>query len=203
VNSTGTYDFAGSVDLGAVYTSRLTATLAVQTVNYSNTWDTLSGAWDALDGTWDSLTPAKNVGAALELRTTNDDPGASPTWSAWRQFVVGDHTARAFQFRAILTSASSDASPGVSELAVEVDMPDRVADGTGLTLTGAALSVSFAPAFKASPRVGVTVKDEASGDRWEITNVSPSGFEISVYSSGGARVARTFDYLAKGYGVAA
>ena len=111
---------------------------------------------------WDSLTPARNVGAALEIRTTNDNPSGAPIWSAWRTFVVGDYTARAFQFRITLTTAVSDAAPGVSGLSVTVDMPDRVAAGAGLSLTGGALSVSFAPAFKATPKIGVTMKHRPS-----------------------------------------
>lgn len=198
--TSGVYSFAGTVDLGAVYTSRVTATLAAQTINYSSTWDTLAGQWDQLGGNWDSLTPAKDVGATLEIRTTNDNPAGAPVWSAWRAFVVGDYTARAFQFRATLTTAVNDAAPGVSALSVTVDMPDRVAAGAGLTLTGGALGVSFAPAFKVTPKIGVTMKDMASGDYIAVLNESATGFDISAFNAAGTRVARNFDYMAKGYG---
>ncbi|MGD9539102.1 MAG: hypothetical protein AB7P52_17855 [Alphaproteobacteria bacterium] len=203
VAPSGTYTFEDSIDLGAVYTSRVTAMIAVTTVNFSDTWDTLAGNWDAIAGNWDSLSPAGNVGARLELRTTDDDPAGSPTWSAWRPFVVGDYTARAFECRVVLTSMSPDVAPGVSTLSVTVDMPDRIAAGGGTTSVTAAVTVTFSPAFKATPKVGVTVKDGASGDRVEITAEAASGFDISVYNSGGSRVVRNFDWMAKGYGEAA
>ena len=40
--------------------------------------------------------------ATLQVRTTNDDPGGSPTWSTWKTFIVGEYTARAYQFQIIL-----------------------------------------------------------------------------------------------------
>jgi hypothetical protein len=196
----GTYGFADGIDLGAVYTSRVSATIAVETVHYSSTWDELAGGFDTLDGAWDSLTPARNVGASLEIRTTDGDPAGSPGWSPWRPFVVGDYTARAYQFRAQLTSVSADASPGVRELRVSVDMPDRVAAGSAASSTMAPVSVAFAPAFRAAPRIGVTVKDMTSGDYVAIAGESASGFSLSVFNGAGSRVARSFDWLAKGYG---
>ena len=114
--------------------------------------------------------------------------------------MVGDYTARAFQSRNLLATAANDAAPGVSALSVTVDMPDRVAAGAGLTLSGAALSVTFAPAFKAVPKIGVTMKDMATGDYIAVLNESATGFDISAFNAGGTRVARNFDYMAKGYG---
>ncbi|MGD9538560.1 MAG: phage tail protein [Alphaproteobacteria bacterium] len=196
----GTYTFHDGVDLGAVYTSRVSAVIAVETINYSSTWDELSGGFGQLDGTWDSLTPARNVGASLEIRTTEDDPAGSPGWSPWRPFVVGDYTARAYQFRAQLTSAAADASPGVGALRVTVDMPDRVAAGSGASSAAAPVGIAFAPAFKVAPRIGVTVKDMASGDYVAITGESAAGFALSVFNGAGSRVVRNFDWMAKGYG---
>lgn len=200
VVASGVYSFAGTVDLTAVYTSRVTASLTVETIYYSALWDLLIGNWDQLDGNWDSLSPAKNVGATIEIRTTNDNPAGAPTWSAWRAFVVGDYTARAFEFRLTLTSSATDAAPGVSALSVTVDMPDRVTAGASLTLTGGALPVSFAPAFKAVPKIVVTMKDMATGDYIAVLNEAATGFNISAFNAVGARVARNFDYMAKGYG---
>ena len=37
--------------------------------------------------------------ASLEIRKTNDDPDSIPFWSEWKPFIIGDYTARAFQFR--------------------------------------------------------------------------------------------------------
>jgi len=39
-----------------------------------------------------------------------------------------------------------------------------------------------------------------TGDRWDITNQSASGFHIVFRNSAGAYVAKTCDWIARGYG---
>ena len=198
--ASGTYTFANTVDLGAAYTSRVTARVKSSNTDFGN----LVTFWPAMTNV-ERVSSVDDAGASagLEVRTTTDDPAGSPTWTAWRPFVVGDYRARAFQFRAQLTTNVNSVSPLIEECQVTIDMPDRTASGTGTTSAAAAVTVAFAPAFKAKPELGLTVTDMASGDYVEITNQSATGFDISVRSSGGSRVVRNFDYLARGYGEAA
>lgn len=42
--------------------------------------------------------------------------------------------------------------------------------------------------------------DMATGDYIAVLNESASGFDISAFNAAGSRVARNFDYMAKGYG---
>lgn len=193
----GIYTFADAVDLGAKYTSRLTAEIEVvgnRLFNTLATWGTLSGVV-TLSGTdasaWD---------VALEVRSTDDDPGGSPTWSEWRPFVVGDYAARAFKFRALLSSTDPAVTPEVSTLTVHVDMPDRVIGETNLACGSGGITVTYAAAFLATPALGIAARDMATGDRYAITNADAEGFDIRFYTSGGSGVARAFDYVAKGHG---
>lgn len=207
VSTEGTYEFyaggLGYTDLGSVYTSRVTANLEVDRIDYVNLFDDRTGNFDDATGLFDG--DPNNYGdtnVALYVSTTEDDPAGTPTWTAFRRFFVGDYKARAFKFKAVLTSASGESSPILQSLSVSIDMPDRVASGSDIASgTGSGgYSVTFTPAFKVAPAVGIAAQNLAQGDYYEITTKSASGFTIRFKNSSGTVVNRTFDYVAKGYG---
>jgi hypothetical protein len=199
----GTYDFNQVVDLGAVYTSRVTAYLEVGRIDYVNLFDDAEGLFDSRLGTFDGDPNAfDDTNVELQVSVTEDDPAGSPTWSAYRKFFVGDYKARGLRFRAVLTSEDGQASPTVDVLQVTVDMPDRVASGSDIasTTTAGGKVVNFSPAFKAIPALGIAAQNLTSGDYYEIVSKSASGFTIRFKNSGGTVIDRTFDYTAIGYG---
>ena len=199
----GTYDFDQVVDLGAVYTSRVTAYVEVGRVDYVNTFDDAEGLFDARPGDFDGdPNQFDDTNVELQVSVTEDDPSGTPTWSAYRKFFVGDYKARGLRFRAVLTSDDPQASPTVEVLQVTVDMPDRVTSGDDITSGTAAGGkvVNFVPAFKAVPALGIAAQNLTSGDYYEIVSKTATGFTIRFKNSGGTVVDRTFDYVAKGYG---
>nr|WP_248311417.1 host specificity factor TipJ family phage tail protein [Bosea sp. ASV33] len=193
----GTYTFAGSVDLGAVYTSRLTPTV-----------DAFGASLDDVMASWATLVEVEALASAdpsqwavrVEYRMTNDNP-ALGNWSAWETLVITDLTARAFEFRAVLTGTITHAiTPVVRGLSVDVDMPDRVEAGNDLLVTTSGLRIDFTPPFKSLRGVALAVQDRASGDREEITDKDETGFTLRFFNAAGGAVARTVDFVAKGYG---
>lgn len=201
VDLEGFYYFANDADLGAVYTSRLTASITSTRQDYVNTFDDATGLFDSREGTFDGDVNAfDNTDVELQVRTTNDDPAVTPTWSSWQVFNVGDYTARAFEFRLRLSTLDEQATPVVSQVQVQIDMPDRVISGNDIASGAVAKAITFSPAFAATPAIGITAENMASGDYYEITSKSASGFTITFKNSGGTAVDRTFDYVAKGYG---
>lgn len=201
VDLEGFYYFANGSDLGDKYTARVTASITSTRQDYVNTFDDATGLFDAREGEFDGDVNAfDNTDVELQVRTTDDDPGGSPTWSDWSPFVVGDYSARAFEFRLRLTTIDTQATPVVSGVTVEIDMPDRVLSGEDIASGAGAKAVTFSPAFKVSPAIGITAQNLQSGDYYEISSKSASGFTITFKDSGGSAVDRTFDYVAKGYG---
>ena len=199
--TTGTYEFDNYVDLGGIFTSRVTATVNVTRVDYVVLFDSREGLFDDAVGTFDGDAQAfDDTNVELQIAVTDDDPAGSPTYTAFKPFFVGDYKARAFKFRAILTSTDEQATPEVSALSVTIDMPDRtiaVAD----TASGAgAKAITFSPAFKALQGIGITAQNLNSGDYYAITGKSATGFTITFYNSSNTAVDRTFDFVAKGYG---
>lgn len=198
----GTYDFATVVDLGSVYTSRVTATIQQTGIDYANSFDALQGNVDTWEGLWDDLTEdaAFDVNAKMQVAVTDDDPAGAPTWSAWIDFFVGDFKGRGLKFRCVMTSNNTMQTPSVSALSVQVDMPDRV-DGDEDVSSGAApKAIVYSPAFKTIKSIAITASDLLQGDFFDITSKSSTGFTITFKNSVGTTVDRTFDWTAQGWG---
>lgn len=196
--SPGTYTFAGDVDLGDVYTSRITAEIEVTGENVSDFFD----GPEPFDGeeAFDAAIDPAGYAVRLQLRSTDDDPAGAPVWTDWKDFVIGDYTGRAFQFRIILQSLAAGVTPRVSALKVTVDMPDRVEGQSNIPSGAAPCPVNFARTFKATPHVVVTPHNMATGDYFTITGKTPSGFTVSFFNAGAGAISRNFDYVAQGYG---
>jgi predicted phage tail protein len=197
VASSGEYEFSNYYDLGAVYTSVIQVSLAATAIDV---FDKISqrglvSLWVNVAGEY-----IDDVNARLYVATTNDDPAGSPTWSAWKEFFVGQYTARAFKFKVILTSEDPTHNILLTTLSVDVDMPDRVEAQTGLVSGAGTFNVTFPNAFRGLTGLGITAENMATGDYYQIASKSVTGFSITFRNAAGTAVSRTFDYLAKGYG---
>jgi hypothetical protein len=203
VSTEGEYLFANAINLGAIYTSRVTAVLETQRVDYVDTFDSAEDLFDNREGLFDGDANERgDVNVALYVRRTNDDPTGTPTFTDWREFVVGDYKGWGLEFKAVLTSNDGNSSPGIQLLRVTVDMPERsLSDEDLLSGTDAGgYVVAFSNPFKESPSLAITAQNLTSGDFYEIVSKSASGFTIRFKNSGGTVVSRLFDWTARGYG---
>ncbi|MGY5791904.1 host specificity factor TipJ family phage tail protein len=195
----GYYYFADIIDLGDVYTSRVTASIDAHGQWSSDDFFALDDFFGRADFFGD-IGSKWNVG--VEISITEDDPAGAPVWSDWSQFVTGDISARGYRFRARLESSQVDVTPIVDGIAVTVDMPDRVIAGNNIVVPGGGLLVSFSPAFKHLQGVSIAAQGLQTGDVYEInpTLKDETGFHIEFKNASGTPIARSFDYVAKGYG---
>jgi hypothetical protein len=202
VDDAGSYEFDTYVDLGSKYTSRVTADMDVVRLDYVNLFDDAEGLFDDRQGLFDGGQSVDDTTVSLFVALTNDDPAGSPTWSDWKEFVVGDYTARALKFKADLISLDEQATPAIRELSVTVDMPDRITADNDIASGTAAggKAVTFNPAFKDLQGLAIVAENMATGDFYDIVSKDATGFTIRFKNSGGTVVDRTFDYVAKGYG---
>lgn len=198
VRSEGTYIFQNVFDLGSVFTSRVGAAISASGNNILNT----IGSWLTLDN-------VETLGGAdptlwdvqVMLRTTNDDPGGTPVWSEWKNLVIGDYTARAFQFAVKLISKAINITPVVSDVSITIDMPDRTDAANGVLVSTSGITVTYNPPFRATPAVGITGQNLQTGDFWEYTSLpSATGFAGRWKNSAGTIVARYMDHISVGYG---
>jgi hypothetical protein len=191
----GNYVFANPIDIGGVYTSRVTASITQTSDNLDDLFDLRTGDFDDAGSNFDGDTPA-NCNAHLEIALSNDNI----TYTDFRNFVVGDYTARYYKFRVFLRSFDLASTPVISALSVSIDMPDRIFSGNDISSGTSTYTVSFTnPFYSVNYAVGITAQGLATGDYHLLTNKTISGFDLAFKNSGGTGISKTFDYIAKGY----
>lgn len=197
VKDSGSYLLDDVIDLGAVYTSRLTAAITASTYVTSELIDNRADVDSWLDA--DGVIELAGPQAKLFVRSTNDNPNASPTWSDWEPFTVGDYSARAFDFRLDLSVDEPEHQIEISQLSITIDMPDRVEGDNDVPIPAGGLTIPFVAPFWATPAIGITAESLSSGER-VIYSKTTAGFTVQILDSAGNGVARTIDWIAKSYG---
>jgi len=195
--SEGIYLFSSPIDLGGTYTSRVTATITQYAEDPTDLFDSGRGftLFDDATGSFDGNAPAF-TNSHLEIATSADNI----TYTSFRNFVVGDYTARYYKFRMRLTSLDGVSTPVITALSVSVDMPDRIFSGNDITSGTGTYSVAFTlPFYSANYAVGITAQGMATGDYFLLTSKSTTGFNVAFKNSSGTGISKSFDYIAKGY----
>ena len=211
ISPSGTYDFASTLDLGAVFSLDLVRHFKTEGFYPSDLFDSRTAnldTWTDFDGT-----DANDVDAQLFVRTTQDDPSGSPTYSDFQNFTSGMFKARGFQFRAVLTSDDPAQDIRVFQLGYSAKLEQRTDQGTGQTITSSAgvTTVPFTSPFFVGtsalgnlnqhlPTVNVTAQNLASGDFFEISNITASNFQIHFKNSSNASISKQFTFTAVGFG---
>ena len=220
LNKTGTYFFNSIVDLGGVFSVVFKRILKTRGLFPNDTIDdraTLLDRWTDFDGTLPDETTAN-----MWFRGSNDAPSnddiiledsdhllledsdkllqeSTQTYGAWVPMETGRYTARVFQFRVDLSSTTTDQTPLVDELGYELQFENRT-ESNSMASGAGAKAVTYTQAFYQTPKLGITANNMATGDYYEVTSESRTGFTVTFKNSSGSAVDRTFAYQANGYG---
>ncbi len=195
VKTSGTYLFSDlPIDIGAAFTARITASITQTSTDRDRLFDNISGDFDDQLSNFDGDAPV-NCRSILQVSTSDDNS----TYTAFRNFSVGDYTARYYKFQLLMQSDDGGATPLVSTLVVQVDMEDRIISESNVASGTSTKTVTFPITYKIVPAIGVTAQNMTTGEVYTITNKSTTGFQIAFTNSGGSGVSRTFDYIAKGF----
>tara|TARA_B100000700_G_scaffold234006_1_gene259304 strand:+ start:72 stop:3419 length:3348 start_codon:yes stop_codon:yes gene_type:complete len=211
ISSSGTYNFASQLDLGGVFSLDLLRHFVVEGFFPNNLIDSriaLIDTWGDFDGS-----NATNVDAKIYVRTTNDNPASSPTWSAWKEFTAGVHKLRAAEFKAILTSGDTDENIRVKQLGYSATLKRRQEQSVGVVASGAgSKTINFSKPFFTGtsglggvnaylPSVNLTVNNLSSGDYIDGPTATSTGFTFTVKNSGGSAIDKNFTWSATGFGL--
>jgi predicted phage tail protein len=209
ISPSGTYDFASTLDLGAVFSLDLVRHFKTEGFYPADLIDSrtaLIDLWTDFDGT-----DANDVDAQLFVRTTQDDPSGSPTYSDFQNFTSGTFKARGFQFRTVLTSNDPAQDIRVFQLGYSAKFERRVEQSSSVLTSNALTTVPFSSPFfvgtvalgganSSLPAVNVTAQNLASGDYFEISDVTASNFKIHFKNSSNASISKQFTFTAVGFG---
>jgi len=193
--STGNYEFANVIDIGAKHTVRITASMTQTSDNPDDLFDNRTGDFDDTSSNFDGDTPA-NCNAHLEIATSDDNS----TFTDFRGFVIGEYEARYYKFRVVLISRDNASTPVVSAVTVTIDMQDRIFSDNDIVSGTSTKSITFTKPFKTvNYAVGVTAQGMATGDFFTVSNKTITGFDVAFFNSSNAGVSKTFDFIAKGF----
>ena len=193
--SSGNYEFANVIDIGAKHTVRITASMTQTSDNPDDLFDGRTGDFDDASSNFDGDTPA-NCNAHLEIATSDDNV----TYTDFRGFVIGEYEARYLKFRVVLISRDNASTPVVSAVSVTVDMQDRIFSGNDIVSGTGTKSITFTKPFKtANFAIGVTAQGMATGDYFTVSNKAITGFDVAFFNSSNTGVSKTFDFIAKGF----
>jgi hypothetical protein len=194
----GEYEFGSTYSFPGVFDCNLRRRLVTLPYIPGDFWDDHLDdidTWDFIDGTG-----ADRVNALTYVRTTQDDPSGTPTWSTWREFANAIVRGRGFQFKTVATSTDPTQNIIIEELGAELELQQRTEQSAVLTSGAGAYTVTFANAFFEAPSVGVTGFNMATGDYFAIASVTRTGFQVTFRNSAGSAVSRQFTYTAIGFG---
>jgi hypothetical protein len=197
-NADGVYDFP-VFDLAGIYNSRVIFTCKFNRFDRASLFDSTVGLFDDQTGNFEGgYSEHNDVNVELLIATSTD--GSS--YTDFRNYILGDYRASHIKLRAKLTTTKSTATPSIYELSATVDMPDstRAEDDVASGTSASGKTVTFSPAFKELQGLGISAQSLATGDFYELTSKSATGFTIKFKNSSGTVVDRDFDYVAKGFG---
>jgi predicted phage tail protein len=209
VNASGTYDFVDTLDLGNTFS--LTLKRHFQGVGFY-TGDQFDNRTENID-TWTDFdgSIANDANAKIAVRTTTDNPSGSPTYTSFNDFANGTFRARGFQFRITLETNDTAQNMNLQQAGYSATMQSRTEQSSVIASGAGAKAVTFtAPFFVGTsalgnlnsflPAVSISAQNMASGDYFELTNVSGTGFTVHFKNSSNASINRNFTYSAVGFG---
>ena len=204
-NATGTYDFATTLDLGGVFS--LTLKRHLQGVGFY-AGDLFDNRTDNID-TWTNFdgTEAPDANAKLAVRTSTD----MSSYSDFNDFANGTFKGRGFQFRATLSTSDTAQNINLQQLGYSATLPSRTEQSAVIASGSSAKAVTFAAPFFVGtsalgnlnnflPSINISPQNMATGDFFELSNISGTGFTVHFKNSSNASIDRNFTYSAVGFG---
>ena len=213
-NASGTYKFVNILDLESTFS--LVLKRHFQGVGFY-TGDQFDNRTDNID-TWTDFdgTIANDVNARIGVRTTTANPASSTYQDSdfsgtFNDFANGTFKGRAFQFQITLDTADTAQNMNLQQAGYTASMPSRTEQSSVIASGAGAKVVTFtAPFFVGTsglsnannflPSVNISPQNMATGDYFELSSISGTGFTVHFKNSSNASIDRNFTYSAVGFG---
>jgi len=222
IPSEGIYTFAANdIDLGAAFRFHIEPHFkksGFDTLGPTGLWDSHTDLMDDWPDIFTGSTTVLDKSADLVFQVAKSQTATAST--TFETFVNTDMIARTLSFKVLVQNQSTYENVDIEELGVNLIFRPRTersidnASATSGVLTSSSsgpTTVSFAKKFFSGttaiggsttafkPVVFININNMADGDFFTVTNVSGTGFTVSI-KNGSSFVARQFTYSAFGYG---
>lgn len=210
-NASGEYAFNEVLDLGGVFSLDLKRHIQTESFYSGSLFDSRT----ALIDTWTDFDGGQATATNCEMlvAVTQDNPSSSPTFTAFQTFVNGTYKGRGFKFKVILSTTDPAQNIKVSELGYTATFQQRSEQSSTAIASGSGVkNITFSnPFFTGTsallgansnlPSIGITATDNiTSGDYFQVTNISSTGFSVHFKDSSNASINRNFNFSAVGFG---
>ena len=196
----GFYNFVNSFSLSQIYDGDVVPSITLDAENPYDLFDSGRGAlfFDSakapFDGT-EQLHAFHRVQIATSTTSLADCTSFGDiTQSATFKFKFA-------KFRLKLSNDDDQTSSNVKSIAIKLNIEERTFAESNLATSSGSKSVTFTNPFFDVPALGIAAQNMQSGDTFTISSKTVNGFTIAFVNSSGAAVDRTFDYIAKGFGL--
>ena len=204
-NATGTYDFVDTLDLGGTFSLVLKRHFSGEGFYTSDLFDNRTeniDTWTDFDGA-----TANDANAKIAVRTSTD----MSSYTDFNDFANGTFKGRGFQFRITLNTNDVAQNMNLQQAGYIASMPSRTEQSAVIASGAGAKAVTFtAPFFVGTsglgnlnnflPSVNISPQNMATGDFFELSSISGTGFTVHFKNSSNASIDRNFTYSAVGFG---
>ena len=205
LSATGTYDFVDTLDLGGTFSLVLKRHFSGAGFYISDLFDNRTeniDTWTDFDGA-----TANDANAKIAVRTSTD----MSSYTAFNDFANGTFKGRGFQFRITLNTNDVAQNMNLQQAGYTATMPSRTEQSAVIASGAGAKAVTFtAPFFVGTsglgnlnnflPSVNISPQNMATGDYFELSSISGTGFTVHFKNSSNASINRNFTYSAVGFG---
>ncbi len=201
IDNEGFYTLNQSLSLDAIYDVSFTKNITVDQIEDPyDLFDDGRGAslFDDAPAPFDGNDPT-NATINLQVATSNSSLGAATEF--FNMNTTTTYKGRYFKFRLRLANANNKTRAFVSGISVTVNMEKRIESENDVVSGTSTKVITFGKPFYATPAIGISAENMASGDFYTISSKSKTGFSIAFTNSSSSGISRTFDYVAQGFGL--
>ena len=196
----GFYNFVNSISLSQIYDGDVVPSITLDAENPYDLFDSGRGAlfFDSAKAPFDG-TEQLHAFHRVQIATDNTSLANCTSFSDITQSATFKF--KFAKFRLKLTNDDDQTSSNVKSIAIKLNIEERTFAESNLATSSGSKTITFTNPFFEVPALGIAAQNMQTGDVFTITSKSVNGFTIAFVNSSGSAVDRTFDYIAKGFGL--
>jgi hypothetical protein len=196
----GFYNFVNSISLSQIYDGDVVPSITLDAENPYDLFDSGRGAlfFDSAKAPFDG-TEQLHAFHRVQIATSNTSLADCTSFGDITQSATFKF--KFAKFRLKLTNDDDQTSSNVKSIAVKLNIEERTFGESNLATSSGSKTVTFTNPFFEVPALGIAAQNMQTGDTFTISSKTVNGFSIAFVNSSGSAVDRTFDYIAKGFGL--
>ena len=200
IQSSGFYTFDNTISLDAIYDVNLGVIIGMTSEDEYDLFDSGRGA-SLFEDAKAPFDGSPEVQAGAEIQVGVSDTSLASITSFQKISQQSTIKGKFFKFRCKIVSDNNKVRAKVHTLQYKVNFEVRTESGEDVVASASGQAITFTNSFYATPSIGISAQGLQTGDYYQITSKSKTGFTIRFYNSSNTGISRTFDYQVFGYGL--